>query len=88
ANPKSGFVYNPNPTVANTPINFVNQSFGGARYQWRFGDGDSLNTILRDTTVKHLYNATGTFNACLVAYNDAGCADTSCQSLNVTIVPG
>ncbi|MBX9781613.1 MAG: PKD domain-containing protein [Chitinophagaceae bacterium] len=88
ANPRSGFVYNPNPTLPNSPINFVNQSFGGTRYQWRFGDGDSLNTILRDTTVKHLYNATGTFNACLVAYNDAGCSDTSCQSLNITIVPG
>ena len=88
ANPTSGFVYNPNPTQPNTPINFVNQSFGGSRYQWRFGDGDSLNTILRDTTVKHLYNATGTFNACLVAYNDAGCSDTSCQSLDITIVPG
>jgi gliding motility-associated-like protein len=88
ANPTAGFTYSPNPTLPNTPINFVNQSFGGTRYQWRYGDGDSLLTILRDTTVRHLYNATGTYNACLVAYNDAGCSDTSCQSINITIVPG
>lgn len=88
ANPTAGFTFSPNPTLPNTPINFTNQSFGGTRYQWRFGDGDSLLTILRDTTVRHLYNATGTYNACLVAYNDAGCSDTSCQSLDITINPG
>jgi gliding motility-associated-like protein len=50
-----------------------------------FGDGDSLITIRPDTTVAHLYNASGTFNTCLIAYNSSGCTDTSCQAIAVTV---
>ncbi|MEO7532115.1 MAG: PKD domain-containing protein [Sediminibacterium sp.] len=84
-NPSSSFTYSPQPTQENLPVSFFNSSLGGNRYKWLFGDGDTLNTIKPDTTVAHLYNASGTFNTCLVAYSNEGCSDTSCQSIAVTI---
>lgn len=87
-NPTSSFSYSPNPTEANTPVNFENLSSGGARYLWRFGDGDTLLTMRQDTVVQHLYNASGDYNVCLDTYNMYGCADTSCQRITVVIVDG
>ncbi len=88
ANPSSSFLYTPNPTLPNEPVVFQNTSSGGSRYKWIYGDGDTLNTIAHDTTVRHLYNATGTYNVCLVSYNASGCSDTACQDVSVVIVPG
>ncbi len=87
-NPSSGFNYTPQPTLPNTAVTFLNSAIGGTRYKWLFGDGDTLFTIRPDTMVQHLYRASGTFNACLVTYNNSGCTDTSCQSLSITIVDG
>lgn len=84
-NPISSFNYTPQPTQANTPVSFLNSSIGGTSFKWLYGDGDTLFTIRPDTTVSHLYNASGTFNTCLVVYNNSGCSDTSCQAINVTI---
>jgi gliding motility-associated-like protein len=84
-NPSSAFTYSPQPTEPNTPVTFLNAATGGTRFKWLFGDDDTLFTIRPDTTVKHLYNASGTFNACLVVYNNSGCSDTSCQAISVTI---
>ena len=83
--PNASYTYSPNPTQTNTPVSFLNGSAGATRYKWLFGDGDTLFTIRPDTTVSHLYNASGTFNTCLVAYNNAGCSDTTCQSISVTV---
>ena len=85
ANPSSSFSYTPQPTVPNTPVSFINSAIGGTRYKWLFGDGDTLFAIKPDTTVSHLYNGTGTYNVCLITYNDAGCSDTACQAISVTI---
>jgi gliding motility-associated-like protein len=84
-NPTASYSYTPNPTQANTPVTFLNASVGGTRFKWLFDDGDTLMTIRPDTTVRHLYNATGTYNTCLVAYNNSGCSDTTCQSISVTV---
>ncbi len=86
ANPTSAFTYSPQPTVSNTPVSFANGSLGGTRFKWLYGDGDTLFTIQADTLVQHLYNATGTYNTCLVTYNNYGCVDTSCQPISVTIL--
>ena len=83
--PKSSFNYSPQPTQSNTPVSFLNSSIGGTSFKWLYGDGDTLFTIRPDTSVSHLYNASGTFNTCLVAFNNSGCSDTSCQAINVTI---
>ena len=87
-NPNAGFTYSPQPPESNMAVTFLNSSVGGTRYKWLFGDGDTLFTIRPDTTVAHLYRASGTFNACLVTYNNSGCIDTSCQSLSITIING
>jgi gliding motility-associated-like protein len=85
--PTSSYTYSPQPTEPNTAISFVNNASGGTTYKWLFGDGDSVMTSRKDTTVRHIYPATGVYNACLVAYNASGCSDTSCQSIDVTINP-
>lgn len=77
--PTAGFTVAPQPPPVNTPITFTNLSTPDAvRFKWFFGDDDSLITTSRQP-VQHEYNKTGTFNSCLVAYNQIGCADTTCQ---------
>lgn len=82
-NPVAGFSYSPNPSQENTPTAFTNTSTGAVRYFWSFGDGDT--SLLTNPT--HQYNVTGTFDACLIAYNQFGCADTVCQQISTIIVP-
>lgn len=84
-NPSASFTYTPNPTEPNTAVSFLNASTGANRYKWLYGDNDTLFTIRPDTTVRHLFNASGTYNTCLVAYNNAGCSDTACLPISVTI---
>ena len=83
--PTAAFTYSPNPTEPNTPISFTNNSIGATSFKWLFGDGDSTVGNNIDAPVRHLYNQTGTFNACLIAFNAAGCSDTTCQSISVVI---
>jgi gliding motility-associated-like protein len=86
-NPKSSFVYAPNPPITNTPVAFTNNSTGGILYKWYFGDGDSIITTLQTPPVSHTYNASKTFNACLLVSNSYNCIDTSCQTVVASIVP-
>ncbi len=85
--PQTAFTYSPTVPKENTPYNFTNFSNGAVLYKWIFGDGDSLVTTKKDTVVSHLYNASGTFNVCLIATNQFGCEDTVCQPVDVIIVP-
>jgi len=83
--PVSNFTFSPDPPVENTPTSFNNLASPDAvKFKWLFGDGDSLLTNSR-LPVKHQYNATGTYNACLIAINSAGCADTLCQDVRAVI---
>jgi gliding motility-associated-like protein len=84
-NPVSNFSFAPEPPIENTPTSFNNLASPDAvNFKWLFGDGDSLLTTSR-LQIKHQYNATGTYNACLIAINAAGCADTLCQDVNAVI---
>jgi len=85
--PTAAFSYSPVPPQENTQTTFVNLSTGAVRYTWFFGDGDSLNTVRRDTTVAHIYNATGTYKAELIAYNQYGCSDTASHLVDAIVVP-
>lgn len=85
--PAAAFTFGPIPSLENTATNFYNGSTGGTHYLWDFGDGDQLHTIERDTLVSHLYNITGSFNVCLVAYNDYGCTDTACSIVQAIVLP-
>ena len=86
-NPTSNFSHTPDPPVENSATTFTNlASLDAIRFKWLFGDGDSLMTTTR-LPIIHQYNTTGTFNACLVATNAAGCTATFCQPVSTIIVP-
>jgi len=85
--PTANFSYAPQPPKENTPIIFTNSSTGATLYKWMFGDGDTLVTVNRDTVISHIYNATGTYNACLVTYNNFGCTDTACHPVQAIVIP-
>lgn len=86
--PAANFTYTPIPPIQNTPVTFTNNSIGGSSYNWNFGDGTTLTTLQIDTTVTHQYNATGSYNACLVVSTDIGCTDTACNAVQTIVVPG
>ncbi len=85
--PTSAFTYLPQPPVANTYVTFTNNSIAGTNYKWDFGDGESLTTTTQNTVVRHLYNATQAYKACLIANNDYGCSDTTCQTVQARVIP-
>lgn len=85
--PIPDFSWGPDPPLVNTPTVFTNLSSPDAvRFKWVFGDGDSVLTNSR-APVSHQYNATGTYNACLTAYNTAGCDSTLCRPVRALIDP-
>ena len=85
--PTAGFSFTPSPPVPNTPTIFQNQSSTDAvQFTWLFGDGTSATKLTLDTVI-HQYNKTDTFQACLIAVNRAGCADTVCHPVAVLINP-
>jgi gliding motility-associated-like protein len=84
--PTADFSAAPVPPVTNKPTVFTNLSTGGTRYLWLFGDGDSTTKTNMDT-VSHQYNETGTFNACLITYNQFECSDTACKAVQALINP-
>jgi gliding motility-associated-like protein len=85
--PAAGYTYSPTTPQQNFPYTFTNTSSDDAiRFLWKFGDGETLSTLSR-ADVEHQYNASGTFNACLYATNDAGCTDSVCRPLQNIILP-
>ena len=85
-NPTANFSFSPVTPIENTPTSFTNQSSPDAvNFIWNFGDGATFQTTLR-LDVSHQYNATGTYNACLIAINAAGCSDTTCQQVSALII--
>ena len=81
--PVSSFVVSPVPPQENVAEVFTNQSEGGVKWWWEFGDGSgdtSYNT-------SHIYPATGVYEACLRVANEWGCEDTSCQAVEALINP-
>ena len=81
--PTANFSWTPNPPQVNALTRFTNLSSGANRYLWNFGDGES-STVFAPT---HQYNATGTFQAKLYAFNAADCVDSLTQDVPILIVP-
>ncbi len=85
--PTAAFSYTPTVPTENITHVFTNASSPDAvRFVWHFGDGDTLATSSR-ADVDHEYNSTGTFNACLYAYNQIGCVDTACLPVTTIVSP-
>lgn len=85
-NPVANFSFNPVTPEINKPTIFFNLATGGTRYKWVFGDGDSTIKTTTDT-VLHQYNATGTYTACQIVYNQFGCSDTICKPVSAIVQP-
>jgi gliding motility-associated-like protein len=81
--PVARFSWQPNPPIENTPVQFTNLSVGAVSYLWRFGDGDT--STLENPS--HQYDATGTYTAELIAFNEAGCSDTFRLAVDVIVIP-
>ena len=84
AKPQAAFSVTPVPAEENKPTIFTNSSLGATKFNWIFGDGSSRIKNSMDTVI-HQYNKTGTYQACLVAINNIGCADTTCQPVQAII---
>jgi gliding motility-associated-like protein len=87
SSPTAAFTASPAVPVENTPIVFANaSSLNAVRFKWIFGDGDTLLTVSR-SNIEHQYNLSGTFNACMVAFNQLGCSDTVCTKVSSIVLP-
>ncbi|RYZ31970.1 MAG: PKD domain-containing protein, partial [Sphingobacteriales bacterium] len=75
--------WGPNPPQENTPVTFGNGSLNAVRYEWNFGDGEISDAV----APSHQYITTGSFDVQLVAFNAAGCTDTTYERVQVIIVP-
>jgi len=77
-----------NNICQNTPVTFIEQSTSPdssflSAFNWQFGDGDSLS----GNVVKHIYDSTGSYNACLTVTSSNGCANTKCYPVTVLTKP-
>ena len=86
SSPIAGFNTTPQPSEYNVPTVFHNNSIGATHFTWYFGDYDSTRKQNTDP-VTHQYQSTGSFNACLIAYNQYECPDTTCQDVQALINP-
>jgi gliding motility-associated-like protein len=84
--PTAAFNDQPIPPEFNKPTIFFNNSTGATHFKWIFGDGDELLKSSMDTVV-HQYRKTGTFQACLIAFNQFECSDTACLPVETLINP-
>ena len=81
--PLADFTYGPIPPVANVPVSFTNQSVRALTYLWEFGDDQTSNEV----NPIHQYNKTGTYSACLNAYNKSTCPSKICKDVSTEVVP-
>jgi gliding motility-associated-like protein len=84
--PHADFTTAPIPPQPNTTTVFTNASIEATHYKWDFGDGDTAVKNTMDT-VMHLYKSAGTFQACLIAFNEFGCTDTACHPVETLVNP-
>lgn len=85
--PTADFSFSPVTPAPNLPVTFTNlSSIDAVSFKWEFGDGDTLRTISR-SNIDHQYNSTGTFNACLTAFNQIGCPAQICRQVSATVIP-
>jgi gliding motility-associated-like protein len=84
--PKAIFTSSTVRPEPNHPTIFFNSSTGATHFKWIFGDGDTAMRYSVDT-ILHQYQETGTFQACLVAYNEFECSDTACIEVEAIVNP-
>lgn len=63
------------------PVNFTNTTVGGTSWLWLFPDGSTDTT----TNANFTFTQLGSQTVCLTAFNNAGCQDTACATIDVFI---
>lgn len=81
--PRADFSFVPLVPQTNVPTTFTNKSYNATRYAWDFGDNQSSTEI----NPVHQYNVTGTYDACLTAYNTSNCPAKVCKPVPSDVVP-
>jgi gliding motility-associated-like protein len=81
--PTADFSFTPTVATPNVQTVFTNQSVNAIRYLWNFGD--SSTSTDKDPT--HQYNRTGTYKACLDAYNTSNCPSEICKMVPADVEP-
>ena len=77
--PNAAFSYSPQPINELEPlVEFTNLSQDATQYEWQIE-----NSVFTTVDLSHNFNSSGFYTVCLVAENDIGCADTSCQQLEI-----
>lgn len=84
--PVADFSVSPVPPERNVPAIFTNLSTGAVRYQWHMGDGTVIDRNNADT-LKYQFNQTGTYEVCLVAFNEFGCQSMICKTVEAIVDP-
>ncbi len=80
--PVSAFGAPPGACVQDS-ISFVNNTSGGASYQWDFGDG----AYSTEQHAQHVFEQPGTYTVALMVQSAFGCADTTQHTIQVWPVP-
>lgn len=77
--PIANFVVSSHTVFNNLPITFHNTTYGGTKYQWDFGDGNSSELVNPNNT----YDVPGTYYITLYAQNDIGCRDSVTKPITI-----
>jgi gliding motility-associated-like protein len=85
--PNAGFIVNVNELVTGKPILFVDQSIGGVKWLWNFGDGtSSLITDPLSRNPEHTYGvAVKSVDTEQIVYNQYNCTDTAKMHLELNV---
>ena len=73
--PSAGFTYSKDGFI----VDFTDTSSASTGYYWEFGDGDSENT----QSPIHTYSQKKQYTACQFVYDDQGCSDTVCKTIDL-----
>ncbi len=87
-NPKAGFSPSENELVSNRPILFADQSMGGVKWLWDFGDGTDKVTITDplNSSPQHTYSGSvKKYTVTQIVYNQFGCTDTLRSNFDLSI---
>ncbi|MEX2595603.1 MAG: gliding motility-associated C-terminal domain-containing protein [Salibacteraceae bacterium] len=77
-------VNGPEEVCVNDSLEFINESFGGAIYEWDFGDGNSSNEF----EPKHAFSSPGVYDVVLIIIDSVSCVFSDTDSIVVTVLPG
>jgi len=82
--PVADFTPLPDTVCATTPVAFLNNSSGATSFNWNFGDGSPVSTLMSPS---HPYAAQGNYTAQLIATTPFGCNDTVTRIVMVDSIP-